>query len=52
MAKWRAHVAHMAKHMNMVGGPLRWGVLGPGPLGSPLNPALPRYLENQLYHVF
>jgi len=21
MTKWHAHVAHMAKHMNMVGGP-------------------------------
>jgi len=30
MAKWHTHVAHMAKHMNMVG----------GPLGPPLNPAL------------
>jgi len=29
--KWHAHVAHMPKHMNMVGwGPLWWG----------LNPAL------------
>jgi len=34
MIKWHAHVAHMTKHMNMVGGP------GPGPLGRPLNPAL------------
>jgi len=30
-----ARVAHMAKHMNVVGGPL-W------PLGLPLNPALCR----------
>jgi len=22
MSKWNAHVAHMAKHMNVVGGPL------------------------------
>jgi len=40
MNKWHAHVAHMAKHTNMVGGPLWWGGLDPGP---PLNPALPRY---------
>jgi len=33
MTKWQVHVAHMAKHMNMVGGPLWWGALGPGPLG-------------------
>jgi len=25
----------MAKHMNMVWGPLWWGALGPGPLGPP-----------------
>jgi len=31
MTKWHAHVAHVAKHTNMVGDP------GPGP---PLNPAL------------
>jgi len=35
MTKWHAHVAHTAKHMNMVGGS------GPGPLASPLNSALP-----------
>ena len=29
MNKWHAHVAHMAKHMNMV------GALGPGPLPPP-----------------
>jgi len=27
MIKWHAHLAHMAKHTNMVG--------GPGPLGPP-----------------
>jgi len=32
MTKWHAHVAHMAKHMEMVG--------GPGHLAPPLNPAL------------
>jgi len=37
MTKWHAHVAHMAKHMNMVGGPLWWGARAPFP---PLNPAL------------
>ena len=37
MTKWYAHVA---KHMNMVGGPLWWETLGPGPLGSPLKLAL------------
>jgi len=25
MAKWHAHVTHMAKHMNMIGSPLWWG---------------------------
>ena len=39
MTKWHAYVAHMAKHMNMVGGPLWWGALGPDPF-PPLNPAL------------
>jgi len=34
MSKWHAHAVHMAKNMNMVGGP------GPGPL-APLNPAMP-----------
>ena len=29
MIKWHAHVEHMAKHMNMVGGP------GPGPFAAP-----------------
>jgi len=29
MTTWHAHVVHMAKHMNMVGGP------GPGTLGPP-----------------
>jgi len=29
MTKWHAHVAHMAKHVNMVGDP------GPGPLVPP-----------------
>jgi len=33
MTKWHAHVAHMAKHMNMVGSP-----------GPTLNPAL--YLDS------
>jgi len=33
MTKWHAHVEHMAKHMNMVGDPLLWGALRPGPLG-------------------
>jgi len=30
---WYAHVAHMAKHMNLVGGPHWWGAraLGPTP---------------------
>jgi len=32
MTKWHAHVVHMAKQLNMMG--------GPGPLGLPLNPAL------------
>jgi len=32
MTKWHAHVAHMAKHMNTVVGPLWWGVLWPVPL--------------------
>jgi len=32
MTKWHAH---MAKHMNMVGGTLWWGALGPGPLAPP-----------------
>jgi len=40
MTKWHAHVAHMAKHMNMVGDPCLVGCPGPGPLGPPLNPAL------------
>jgi len=35
MTKWHEYVAHMAKHMNIVGGP------GPGPL-APLNPAFLR----------
>jgi len=35
MTKRHAHVAHMAEHMNIVGGPLWWGVMGPGPLGPP-----------------
>ena len=29
MTKWHAHVAHMAEHMKMVGGPLWWGARGP-----------------------
>ena len=29
MAKWHAHVVHIAQHMDMVGGP------GPKPLGPP-----------------
>jgi len=33
MTKWHVHVAHMAKHMNMVGDPLWWG---PWPLGPSL----------------
>ena len=40
MTKRHAHVVHMAKYMNMVGAPVWWGALDPGPLGSPLNPAL------------
>jgi len=40
MTKFHAHVAHMAKHMNMVGGLLWWGALVPGPF-PPLNSALP-----------
>jgi len=36
MTKWYAHVAHMAKHMNMVGDP--W----PGPLGTPKSGAASR----------
>ena len=40
--KWHAHVAHTAKHMNMVGGP------GPGSLGPlPLNPALIPFVSAQ-----
>jgi len=35
MTKWHAHVAHVAKHVNMVGGPFWWGTLGPGPLCPP-----------------
>jgi len=35
MTKWQAHVAHITKHMNMVGGPLWWGSLGPAPLSPP-----------------
>jgi len=45
MNKWHAQVVHMAKHMNMVGGPFLVGGLGPGPLGPPLNPALPLCVE-------
>jgi len=37
MTKWHAHVAHMPKHMNMVG-PIWRGAMDP--LGPPLNPAL------------
>jgi len=33
MTKWHAHVAHMAKHTNMV------GALGPGPLPPPKSDA-------------
>jgi len=44
MTKWHEHVIHMAKHINMVGGPFRWGALGLGALGPPLNPAL-QYLQ-------
>jgi len=29
MSNWDAHVPHLAKHMNMVGGPLWWEALGP-----------------------
>ena len=29
MTKWHEHAAHMAKHMNMVGGPLWWGPCPP-----------------------
>jgi len=51
MTKWHAHVAHMAKHMNMVGGPLWWWALGPGPLVHPKPGAAERrtpvaYAEN------
>jgi len=35
MTKWHAYVAHMAKHMNMVGGPSLVGGPGPGRLGAP-----------------
>ena len=30
MTKWHAHVVHMAKHTNMVGGPFLVGDPGPG----------------------
>jgi len=40
MTRWHAHVAHMAKNMNMVGCPSLVGGPGPGLLGPPLNPAL------------
>ena len=40
MIKWQAHVIHMAKYINVVGGPLLMRGSGPGPLGTPLNPAL------------
>jgi len=40
MTKWHAHVVHMAKHMNMVGGPFLVGGPGPGLLRPPVNPAL------------
>jgi len=33
MTKWHAHVVHMVKHMNMVGGPCLVGCPGSGPLG-------------------
>jgi len=39
MTKWHAHIPHVAKHMNMLGGPLWWGALGPGPC-PPVNPEL------------
>ena len=42
MTKWHALVAHMAKHMNLVGGPFWVGVLGPR---TPLNPALSYIFE-------
>jgi len=29
MTKWHAHVAHMAKHMNMVGVRAPWAPLNP-----------------------
>jgi len=32
MTTWHAHVVHMAKHMNTVGGAFWWGPLDPGPL--------------------
>jgi len=38
MTKWHAQVAHMAKHMNMVGGPLCWGSLGPPKSGAVATP--------------
>jgi len=38
MTKWHAYVVHMAKYMNMVGGPFG-GSPGPRPL-APLNPSL------------
>jgi len=31
MNKWHAHVVDMAKHMNMVGGPVWWGARAPCP---------------------
>ena len=31
MTKWHPHVAHMAKHMNMVGGPVWWVGRAPWP---------------------
>jgi len=33
MTKWHAHVVHMAKYVNMVGGPSLAG--GPGTLAPP-----------------
>jgi len=34
MTKRHAHVAHMAKHMNMVGGPFWWGTWAWAPSAS------------------
>jgi len=34
MTKWHAYVAHTAKHINMVGGPVWWEALGPPKSGA------------------